>query len=471
LADHTLTELSAVEAVAALTRGEVRPTELVEAAAARIGAVDPVVNALPTLCIDRALAHAARIEAEQALPWLAGLPLAIKDLTEVAGVRTTFGSPIFAEHVPARSDTMVERIEGRGGIVIAKSNTPEFGAGAQTFNEVFGRTLNPWDTSKTCGGSSGGAAVALATGMAWLAQGSDLGGSLRTPAGFCGVVGLRPSIGLVPHGPSPLPFNTLSVEGPMGRTVADVALFLDAMTASPPGAFDYLEAVNNAEIGTAFARRRVGYSADLGIVPVDPAVTRVTDAAAGGLEKLGLAVTTDCPDFSTAREVFQVLRAVGFAAAHGEKLTTHRDLLKPDVVWNIEAGLTLTGERVAWAERERGRIHNAMMAYFAEHDFLLAPTAIVPPFDVGTTSISEVNGHRFETYIDWIAITFAITLTGCPTISIPCGFTENGLPIGLQVVAPPHREARLLAAARLMEEVFGVALARPIDPRVRPSVQ
>ena len=218
--------LTAVEAVALLRSGQVSSRELVDSALRRIEQVDPELNALPTVCAERALDRAGRASRDTTL---AGLPIAVKDLNDVAGVRTTYGSPIYADHVPDRSDFMVERLEQRGAVVVAKSNTPEFGAGANTFNEVFGETRNPWDTSRTCGGSSGGSAAALASGQVWLATGSDLGGSVRTPAGFCGVVGIRPSPGRVAAGPSPLPFGTMSVEGPMGRTVADAALMLDAM--------------------------------------------------------------------------------------------------------------------------------------------------------------------------------------------------------------------------------------------------
>jgi amidase len=454
--------MTAVEASSALTSGQVRPTELVDAAAQRIELIDPTLNALPTLCLDRARDHAKRIEVDRGLSWLGGLPLAIKDLNEVAGVRTTFGSPIYADHVPSQSQLEVERLERHGGIVIAKSNTPEFGAGAQTFNEVFGRTHNPWNTARTCGGSSGGAAVALATGMVWLAQGSDLGGSLRTPASFCSVVGLRPTPGLVPSGPTPLPFDNLSVEGPMARNVADLALMLDAMVEDRRRG--YLEAVNGADPAGVLPHRRIAYSRDLGIGPVDPEVASVTREAAVRVADLGVDLIDEVHSFAEARESFQTLRAVRFAAALGDTLESHRASLKPDVVWNIEAGLELTGADIAKAERFRGRLHHRMMRFFKRHDFLMCPTAIVPPFEIEMTAVERLGDHEFETYIDWIAITFAITLTGCPSLSLPCGFTADGLPIGLQIVAPPFGEARLLAFAKLFETVLGVHPATPIDP-------
>lgn len=459
---NPLINMTAVEVSAALTRRDVHPTELVDAAANRIEKVNGAVNALPTLCFDRARDHAKRIEADQGLTWLGGLPIAIKDLNEVAGVRTTFGSPIYADYVPEKSQDEVERLERHGGIVMAKSNTPEFGAGAQTFNAVFGRTLNPWDTTKTCGGSSGGSAVALATGMVWLAQGSDFGGSLRTPASFCSVVGLRPTPGLVPFGPSTLPFDTLSVEGPMARNVADLALMLDAMVHDRDRG--HLEAVNGADPTTSLPRRRIAYSADLGIGPVDPVVASATRAAADRVADLGAELTDNVPSFSDVRDCFHTLRAIRYASALGETLENHRDKLKPDVVWNIEAGLELTGTDIAKAERSRGRLYHRMMRFFQSHDFLVCPTAIIPPFEIEKTSVERLGDYVFKSYIDWVAITFSFTLAGCPALSLPCGFTPDGLPVGLQIVAPPFGEARLLAFAKLLETTLGVHPSTPIDP-------
>jgi amidase len=459
-----LCSISATEAVGLLRRGEVSSRELVEAALDRIDRVDPALNALPTLCGERALGHAGRVSPETPL---AGLPLAVKDLTDVAGVRSTQGSPIFADHVPERSDLMVERLEERGGVVLAKSNTPEFGAGGNTFNEVFGETRNPWDTSRTCGGSSGGSAAALASGQIWLATGSDLGGSLRTPAGFCGVVGMRPSPGRVAHGPSETPFGTLSVEGPMARTVADVALMLDAMCGQHPLDPLSLEAPPRpfAEAAASPALpSRVAYSADLGISPVEAEVREACDRAAERLAAAGVEVEPAHPDLSDAPEAFQVLRAVGFVADLGKLLETHRDQLKPDVIWNIEQGHRLTAERIGWAERARGAIYQRMSAFLDLHALLLCPTACVAPFDVAVRWVREVDGVPFDNYVEWLRITSTITLTSCPVVALPCGFTDDGLPIGLQVVGRPRGEWELLQAAAALEQVFGVAGRLPIEP-------
>ena len=464
------TRLPAREAVRRLRAREVSPLELIDAALTRIAAVDPLVNAVPTLCPERAREHARRIMAGRAPAGrLAGLPVLIKDLVEVEGVRSTHGSPIFADQVPQASDWEVERIEAAGGIILGKTNTPEFGTGANTFNEVFGITRNPWDLRLTCGGSSGGSAVALATGMAWLADGSDLGGSLRTPASFCGIVGLRPSPGRVPHGPGTLPFGTLSVNGPMARDVCDVALFLDVLAG-----FDPRDPLSHELPATTYAEsvempirlRRVAFSADLGgITPVDAEVAALCGEATARFADLGAGVENASPDLGSAVDVFTTLRAAQFAGAMEPLLDAHRDRLKPEVVWNIEHGLSLTAGQIGRAERERGLLQRRMAQFLSDFDLLCCPAAIVPPFPVEQRYLAELNGHRFPSYIDWVSINYAITLTGCPALSLPCGFTAAGLPVGLQIVGPPRGEAKLLAAAAMLEARLGLAGSVPIDPK------
>jgi amidase len=463
---------SAVEVVELLRQGEITPSELIDAALARIRAVDPAVNALPTLCVEQARDHARRMGASKAergaLGWLGGLPIAIKDLMNVAGVRSTMGSPIFADFVPEVSDIQVETLERRGAVVIARSNTSEFGAGANTFNEVFGKTRNPWNTALTCGGSSGGSAVALATGMVWLANGSDLGGSLRIPASFCSVVGLRPSPGWVAHGPSPAAFDTLAVSGPMGRTVADVALMLDAMAgfdprdplSRPPPPRPFLERVRRPR-----KPKRVGFSPDLGFLPVDPEVRWIAETAAARLADTGATVEFAAPDFSGAREIFRVLRALRFVTTLGPTYAQHRARLKPDIIWNIEEGMKLSAEEIARATLERESLYQRVVVYFGDYDLLLTPAVIVPPFDVDQRYVEEVEGHRFETYVDWLGITYAVTLAGCPALSLPCGFTRNGLPVGLQMVGRPYGDGELLGFAGLLEQALGLANKTPIDPQ------
>lgn len=469
-ADPSLIRLTAVAVREKLVKGEVSPLDLIDTLEARIGEVDGAVNALPTLCFDRARDHARRLMqepvAERGL--LAGMPVPIKDLVDVAGVLNTRGSPIFADNVPDKSDLMVERLEAEGGIIYAKSNTPEFGAGANTFNEVFGRTLNPWNTSRSAAGSSGGAAVALATGMAWLAHGSDLGGSLRNPASFCGIVGLRPSPGRVAATPTPPIDQTLGVEGPMARNVEDLALLLDAMSGEdqrdpislPRPATSFLDAARSG-----WKPRRVAFSADLGITPVDPEVAAICAAAARRFAEAGVEVVEAHPDFSGLHECFNVLRAATYVAAHRKLYEEKRDLLKPEVVWNIEQGMKLTGEDIARAQGARATLFERSLAFFGEYDLILTPATIVAPFPVEIRYVEECGGKRFTNYVEWLAIAYAFTMVASPAISIPAGFTAEGLPVGLQIAAPPRGEAHLLAAAKLMESILWPQPITPIDPR------
>jgi len=467
-----LIKLTAVEAVEKLKAGEVSPLELINAAEARILETDGAVNAIPIRCFERARERVSDISHEAAKKhggrYLHGLPIAIKDLTAVKDVRFTMGSPIYADNVADYSDIMVERLEARGAIVVGKANTPEFGAGAQTFNEVLGTTTNPWDISKTPGGSSGGSGAALAAGQVWLAQGSDLGGSLRIPASFTGVVGLRPSPGRVAHGPSTLPFGVGSVEGPMGRTVADVALMLDVMVGEnvvDPISLPAPDYLYSDVIKQPHKFGKVAYSPDLGQCPIDPEVAEICAKAAQSFLHHVSALEEACFDMSGGDDIFQILRAAQFAAAHGPKLETHRDMLKADVIWNIEAGLKLTAKDIGWAQREQGALYRRVAEFFGTYDLLLTPTVMIPPFDHEIRSIREVNGVKFDNYIAWLAQTYLLTNTSCPAISVPCGFTKSGLPVGLQIMAPAHREDLVLKAAALFEQDHQYAAMVPVDPR------
>ena len=465
-----LTSQTAVEVVELLKLGAITPHDCLNALEARIAEVDSKVNALPTLCFERARKAADEIMtrpvAERGL--LAGLPVAIKDLTEVKGVRTTHGSPIFADNISSFSDILVERLEESGGIVYAKSNTPEFGAGANTFNEVFGATRNPWNTSRSAAGSSGGAAVALATGMAWIAHGSDLGGSLRNPASFNSIVGLRPTPGRVAHTPGLKIDNRLSVEGPMARNVEDTALMLDAMVGDDPRDAVSLPAPSASFLSAArsgWKPLKVAYSADLGITPVDPEVADITRAAAHRLSEAGVIVEEAHPDLSEAHDTFQTLRALGFAVARKSLLENHRDKLKPEVIWNIEKGLNLKAEDIIRAETQRATMIKRAFAFFQTYDLLLCPATIVPAFPVEQRYLESCNGYVFDNYVGWLAIVYGITLLGAPALSLPAGFTREGLPIGIQVVAPPRAEARMFAGAKLLEDILGLKNSVPIDPR------
>ncbi|WP_274631387.1 amidase [Arvimicrobium flavum] len=466
-----LTDLTAVEVVGLLRREEVSPLDLLDAVERRVAQVDPLVNALPTLCFDRARDHARHIMSTPAgeRGILAGLPLPIKDLAEVAGVRTTHGSPIYRDNVPQRSDIVVKTIEDQGGVVFAKSNVPEFGAGGNTFNEVFGATLNPWDLSRSASGSSGGSAAALATGMAWVAHGNDMGGSLRNPASFCGVVGIRPSPGRVARNPGVLVDSLLGAEGPMARNIADAALLLDAMAGENPSDPLSLPRLPTSFIDAALCPRkprRVAFSTGLGITPVDPAVVAVCRAAADRLTRAGVEVVDAHPDLREAHDVFQTLRAYQYAASHGHKLRDFPELLKPEMVWNVEKGQRLTAAEIIDAQEKRAAIIARTVAFFEDYDLLLTPATIVAPFPVEQRYVEECAGHRFETYIDWLAIAYAITLTTAPCLSMPCGFTPQGLPVGLQVVARPRNEQGLLSAAAFIEGELDVALRKPISPQL-----
>ena len=475
-----LIKMTAGEVVSLLKKNVVSPIELLDALEQRINEVDKEVNSLPTLCFTR-----ARFEADKLMQKpiedrgiLAGLPIAIKDLAPVKDVRSTWGSLIYKDFVPKRSDCLVENVETEGAIVYAKSNTPEFGAGANTFNEVFGATLNPWDTTKSCAGSSGGSAVALATGQAWIASGSDLGGSLRNPASFCSVVGLRPSPGRVAYGatgegafPADLfgiPGQPFSVAGPMARNVSDVALLLDAMVGHHPRDPISLPRTTTSYIDAVKSRtkpKKVAFSRDLGVTPVDPAVADICEKAAKRFEQLGCIVEEAHPDFSDVQDIFQTWRAMSFYVGKKSLLDTNKDLLKPEVVWNIEQAAEITVDDFARVELARARYLDRAVTFFEEYDLLLSPATIVPPYPVEQRFVAELGEHKFSNYVEWLSIAYAITITGHPALSVPAGFTKDGLPVGLQIVGGPRGEANLLSAANLYEEISDLKNLVPIIPK------
>ena len=453
-----LWQLTATEAVSRLRKGEVSPLEMVDAAAQRIAAVEPKVNALPIRFIDeaRAQAKAFRRDASDHPGWLAGLPIAVKDYNDVGGQLTTYGAPVFADNRPANDDRTVATLRARGAIPLAKSNVPEF-AGSHTFNPVWGVSRNPWNLGYTVGGSSGGAAASLAAHEVWLANGSCLGGSLRIPASFCGVVGLRPSAGVVPRGDGLPAFDSLWVDGPMARTVSDVALMLDAMVAQTP--HDPLSRPvpaggYQAAMQRGGAPKRIGFTPNLGLRSVDPEVARICESAAQNLKAMDSAVEAATPDFSGAIDSFQVLRAAMFAEVRGGLLPQHRARVNPDIVWNIEKGLNLTGKEIIAACGARNALFHRVARFFDDFDLIACPTVAVPPFRVEQRFPTEIAGEKLESYIDWMYLTFVITLTGCPAISIPCGVTKDGLPVGLQLIGRPQGDAELLGFARRAEQAL-----------------
>lgn len=474
MASH-LYEMTACEAVDRLTTRDVSPLELIDAAAERIAEVEPELNALPTLCLDRARDHARQLMAgerrhrETEPGWLGGLPVAIKDLTDVAGVRTTYGSPIFADHIPERSHPLVERLERAGAIVIAKSNTPEFGAGGSTFNEVFGRTRNPWNTSLTPAGSTGGGAAALAAGEVWLAQGTDHGGSLRRPATYCSVVGLRPSPGRVTRGTVNTMFSPLSVQGPMARNIADLALFLDAMAGfcpTDPLTFPAPAESYSSAVQTATPPTRVAYAATISGSPVDAETREICRSAMRHFETTGATVDEIDIDLEGDLEaMFLALRSQQFVIDRELQLQNHRELIKNDIIWNTEIGLQQSISDLAAAERARASLYREFGALFETYDLIVTPGANTPAFDVNLRHPVAIDGEVLKHYMAASLLTSAVTLSASPAVSLPCGFDQFGRPIGLQVVGRPRGEAELLGACALYEFSAGLAKMVPIDPR------
>jgi amidase len=460
--------LTATELAGHIRAGELSVTEVMEAHLAQIERVNPQVNAivtlLPELALSQARAADAALARNEAAGPLFGLPIAHKDLALTKGIRTTFGSPLFKDFVPDQDSLIVERLKQAGVITIGKTNTPEFGAGSQTYNPVFGATLNPYDLSKTCGGSSGGAAVALACGMVPLADGSDLGGSLRNPASFCNVVGFRPSPGRVPRWPVLAGWFPLSVDGPMARTVQDVALMLSAIAGPDPRS-----PIALTEPGSLFARPlerdfkgvRLAWSRDLGGLPVDPRVTAVIEAQQSTFEALGCVVEEVEPDFSDADEVFKAWRAWNFELAYADLLPDHREQIKETVVWNIEAGQELSGPQLGRAEVKRTALYHRLREFMETYEFLVVPVSQVPPFDVQQPYVTEINGLAMETYIDWMKSCYYISVTGHPAISVPCGFTAEELPVGVQIVGRHQADWGVLQLAYAFEQATQFGRKRP----------
>lgn len=453
---------------ASLRSRELSAIDVMDAFLTQIERVNPSVNAIPTLrpreeLLGEARAADARLaRGEQAGP-LHALPFAIKDLSLTRGLRTTFGSPIYRNFVPTSDELYVERIKRAGGIVIGKTNTPEFGAGSQTFNALFGATRNPYDLSKTCGGSSGGGAVALACGMVPLADGTDLGGSLRNPASFCNVVGFRPSPGRVPrlHAPAR---DTLNVHGPMARNVADLSVLL-AVIAGPdprdPLSLPDAGSTLMSPVERSFRGVRIAWSERLGRYPVEAAVTEVCNRVRPALAELGCEVADAEPDLAGADEIFQTLRAASYASALGGDLERHRALLKDTVIWNIERGLGLTADDVERAWVEKAALEGRVDRFFERHDFLVLPVSQVAPFPVEIEWVHEIDGDTMNTYIDWMATCYAISCTGLPAMSLPAGFTQDGLPVGLQLVGRRGRDRDVLDLGYALEAFTRFGSRRP----------
>jgi amidase len=472
----SLCDRDAITLAGLLRAREVSAREVVAAHIDRIEAADGAVNAIVTRTFDAALAAAAAADdalARGAAPGLLhGLPVAHKDLHDTAGVRTTYGSPLFARHVPARDALVVSRMKQAGAITLGKTNTPEFGAGSHTVNPVFGATRNPYDLSRSAGGSSGGAAAALAARMISLADGSDLGGSLRNPASFCNVVGLRPAPGRVPGWPLAEVGDTLGVSGPMGRSVADVALLLAAVSGPDPRVPLALDAPPPALAGPAGVAAlldrdvrglRVAWSPDLGLT-VAADVRAALAPARQVLAGLGCVVVDAAPDLRGADEVFRTLRAFRFAGRFADVLRDHPDQLGPNVTWNTRRGLEVTADDLRRAAELRLALADRVSEFLADVDVLACPVSQVAPFDVGLDWVHEIDGVPQETYLDWMAGCYLISVTELPAISVPAGFTPAGLPVGLQLVGRRRAEWDLLGVARAFEAATGYGAIAPELP-------
>ncbi len=464
-------DFTAVELRRLIGTRKLSPVELLDSCLKRIDRVNPKLNAFVAMCEERAQGEARAAEravmAGDNVGPLHGLPVGIKDLQETEGLRTVFGSPLMADNIPNKDERTVAAIRDAGAIIVGKTNTPEFGAGANTTNPVYGPTRNPFDPARICGGSSGGSAVALATSMVPICSGSDTGGSLRIPAAFCGIVGFRPSPGVVPSERRGLGWTPLSVLGPMGRDVADTALLMSAMAA-----YDARDPLSKPVDAASFASLkpvdlsslRVAFSTDLGFAIIDH---RIRDAFKHRAEKLAPVFRSAQwrnPDMGRANDVFEALRAQNFLTAHLKRYEQHYDKLGPNIIANVEQGLKMTLGDAASAHAEQTRVFRAFQDFFRDVDVLITPTVAVPPFPVEQLTIKEINGEPLRTYFHWLAMTYAITNTGHPAISIPSGLDATGTPLGLQIVGPHHGDKFVLEVAAALEAHLASdpGIARPI---------
>ncbi|MGU3494267.1 amidase [Xanthobacteraceae bacterium A53D] len=471
-------DLPAVELRRQIAARSISPVELLESCLARIEAVNPAVNAMVALDVDRAR-KAAR-EAEDAvmrggsLPPLHGLPVAIKDTHETAGLVTTHGSPLFATHVPEADEAPVARLRAAGAIIIGKSNTPEWAAGANTRNPVYGVTGNPFDTTKSAAGSSGGSAVALACGMVPLASGSDMGGSLRNPAGYNGIVGMRPSYGLVPSHNRRMGWSSLSVDGPMGRSVADTALMLSVMAGDDgmdPLAYTLpQEPVRGrperwtGQPAASLKSLRLAFTEDFGFAPTEQHIRRVFRTRVSAIAPLFGQAEDATPDCAGADEAFAVLRASSFLANFEDIYRTRPEMLGPNVRANTEEGLKYTLSDYARAATAQTRIYRAFQTFFDSHDVLVSPTLTLSPRPWAERFAAEIDGQPTRSYFHWLALAYAVTIAGHPALSLPLGLDEAGMPFGLQIVGPRGGDGLVLAVAQALETAFATdpLLRRPV---------
>ena len=439
-------------------------TEVVRAFIAQIERVNPKVNAIVTFVPEQALKQAREFDKKRKRQPLGGLPIAMKDVIATKGVRTTWGSLVYKDHVPAEDHILAERLKAAGAILIGKTNTPEFGAGSQTFNAVFGATRNPYDLSKTCGGSSGGAAVAVACGMVPFADGGDFAASLRNPGNFCNVIGFRPSTGRVPAYPHPYPWSNLSELGPMARTVSDAAFLLSVMAgpdSRAPTSINEPGSLFNKPLKRKFRKTRIAWSRDLGGLPVEPAVTKVLEKQRQVFKDLGCIVEDAEPDFSGATEAFETLRGLTYQHRIGALIGEHRDKLKDTIIWNYEEGRKLGAPQIAKAEGLRAELYHRMRKFLEKYDFFVCPVNQLPPYSVEEEYPKEIAGTKMGSYLDWMKSCYYITITTHPAISVPAGFTDDGLPVGIQIVGRHRDDFGVLQMAHAFEQATQVWQRRP----------
>jgi len=455
--------MSAVDLANEIRNGSLSAKHVMEVFLNQIDRLNPELNAIPTLIPrEQSLESAAladeRLASGEQLGPLHGLPIAIKDLADVAGIHTSRGSPLFNDYVPERDSLFVERIRRAGALIIGKTNVPEFGAGSHTFNTVFGVTRNPYNLQKSAGGSSGGAAVSLATGMLPLADGSDMGGSLRNPAAFNNVFAIRPSMGRVPSNAINTGWMTRhATEGPMARNVRDACLLMSVMAGHDP--VDPLSIRESGEqflepLERNFKGSRIGWGGDMGCMAVEPEILAVCEKSLETFRSMDIEIDEARPDLSDAMQVLQVQRAMGntrSVAILEARDSNWRSQVKDTILWNIDKGLNLTQEEIAQSDVTRSQIYQRMLGFFEHHDFLVLPSTQVPPFDIELDWVHEIDGQQMETYIDWMAACCIITVTGCPAASVPCGFTAEGLPVGLQIVGKPWHDFEVMQLAHGFE--------------------
>ncbi|HEV7337505.1 MAG TPA: amidase [Bosea sp. (in: a-proteobacteria)] len=463
-------DLSATEARRLIGNKQLSSAELVESCIAQIEYADPFVNAVNTPAFDRARAEAKAADAAVSrgddLPLLHGLPFGVKELNDTAGIRTTYGSLLFKDHVPEKDDHVVGSLRAAGGIVIGKTNSPEFGAGANTTNKLFGTTVNPFDLERTCGGSSGGSAVALATNMMPLATGSDTGGSLRIPASFCGVTAFRGSPGVMGSAKRAIAYTTYQAQGPMARDMDDLALMLAAMAtrcSADPLAFPRDPREFLSPPACDLSKLKVAFSADLGIAPLSRPIRAGFEARAGHLATFFKDSANADPDFRNAVETFWTIRGVDFIARHEDRMHMYNEDVNPNVLTNLEAAFKMTAREIGAAYREQYRLIRDLDAFFDEHDLLICPTVTIPPYPAKDLFPREIDGMAMENYVHWAALTSTLTVTGNPVVSLPCGVDDLGLPFGIQIVGRMHSDLTVMAAAKAIETLLvGTQFARPV---------